>query len=110
MRMDAPVHTRRTAVSTSDALSISYSAGEKSGTLSNETIGALLARVIARQPDSPALVSRHQDIPLTYPELGHEAERVARSLLPLGIGKGARVGVLPPTFAAWPSIQFAPPP
>jgi fatty-acyl-CoA synthase len=94
-------------VSTSDALSISYSAGEKSGTLSNETIGALLAAVIARQPDSPALVARHQDIRLTYAELGHEVERVACSLLALGIGKGDRVGIWAPNCAEWTYVQFA---
>jgi hypothetical protein len=49
MRLD---YTRRTVVSTSNELSISHSAGEKSGTLLNETIGAVLAGV---KPDSRTL-------------------------------------------------------
>jgi fatty-acyl-CoA synthase len=100
-------HIGRTVVSTLKALSMSYSAGEKSGTLSNEAIGAVLAGVISRQPNSPALVARHQNIRLTYAELGHEVERVACSLLALGIGKGDRLGIWAPTCAEWTYVQFA---
>ena len=87
-------------------ISISYSAAETMR-LSDQTIGACLAEVIARQPHAPALVVRHQGIRLTYAEFGREVERVARSLLALGIDKGDRVGIWSPNCAAWAYVQFA---
>ena len=87
--------------------SISYSAGETTGRLSEQTIGACLAGVIRREPDAEALVSRHQGIRLTYAQFGGEVERVARSLLALGIEKGDRVGIWAPNCAEWAYVQFA---
>lgn len=64
-----------------------------------ETLGALIDEVCAQYGDREALVL---DDPLrdgatvrwTYADLQRETRRVAKSLIALGLGKGARVGVL----------------
>ncbi len=89
------------------ALSKSYVSGGAASPLSGQTIGEYLSSVIARQPDAEALVSRHQEMRLTYGELGREVERVARGLLGLGIEKGDRVGIWSPTRVEWTLLQFA---
>ena len=81
--------------------------GGAASPLSGQTIGEYLSSVIARQPDAEALVSRHQEMRLTYGELGREVERVARGLLGLGIEKGDRVGIWSPTRVEWTLLQFA---
>ena len=63
------------------------------------TLGGVLVDRCARFPDHEAIVF---DDPLlggatvrwTYSDLQHHARRVAKALLALGVGKGARVGVL----------------
>jgi fatty-acyl-CoA synthase len=91
---------------TGTQLTTSYSSGERSS-LSDQTIGACLAEVIARQPHAPALVVRQQGVRLSYAEFGAEVERVACSLLALGIEKGDRVGIWAPNCAEWAYVQFA---
>jgi len=88
-------------------LSLSHSAGQRSGQLSDRTIGVCLADTIARRPDAEALVVRHQDIRLTYAEFGREVERVARALLAVGIQTGDRIGIWAPNCAEWAYVQFA---
>jgi fatty-acyl-CoA synthase len=85
----------------------SYVSGGAASPLSGQTIGEYLSSVIARRPDAEALVSRHQEMRLTYGELGREVERVARGLLGLGIEKGDRVGIWSPTRVEWTLLQFA---
>ncbi len=89
------------------ALRKSYVSGGAASPLSGQTIGEYLSSVIARQPDAEALVSRHQEMRLTYGELGREVERVARGLLGLGIEKGDCVGIWSPTRVEWTLLQFA---
>lgn len=75
--------------------------------LLHQTIGANLREVAKRHADREALVSRHQDIRLTYAQLDAEVDRVARALLAHGIAKGDRVGVWSPNCAEWTLLQFA---
>jgi fatty-acyl-CoA synthase len=75
--------------------------------LLHETIGVNLAATVARQGDSDALVSRHQNARYTYRELWEETERVARGLLALGISKGDRIGIWSPNCAEWTLVQYA---
>ena len=75
--------------------------------LLHETIGVNLAATVARQGDTDALVSRHQNVRYTYRELWDETERVARGLLALGISKGDRIGIWSPNCAEWTLVQFA---
>jgi fatty-acyl-CoA synthase len=61
----------------------------------------------ATYPDNLALISRHQNIRLTYRELQAQVNQCARALLHLGITKGQRVGIWSPNRAEWCITQFA---
>src|SRR3954449_1843323 len=70
-------------------------------------IGANFARTAARFADRPALVSRHQDVRLTYAELEGEVDAASAGLLRFGIRAGDRVGIWAPNCAAWVVVQYA---
>ena len=65
------------------------------------TIGGLLERTANRFPDRPAVVSRHQARRMTWAELSHAADRVARGLWSLGIRRGDRVGLWSTNCIEW---------
>jgi fatty-acyl-CoA synthase len=85
----------------------SYSHGTSATPLLGDTIGANFDRVAARFPDRPALVSRHQDVRLTYAELGAAVDAAAAGLLRAGIAAGDRVGIWAPNCSEWVVIQYA---
>ena len=58
----------------------SYAHGAGAAPLLGETIGENLDRTIARFGDREALVSVHQDVRLTYDEVGQAAYDVHRNL------------------------------
>ena len=59
----------------------SYASCESTLALTGQTIGEALAATAARLPDGLALVSRHQDVRLTWSELAARVEDVARGIL-----------------------------
>ena len=63
------------------------------------TVPALLARTVARVPDLPALIDG--DVRLTWSELGHRVDQVARALIALGVERGDRVMLLGPNDHRW---------
>src|SRR5437764_8806300 len=85
----------------------SYASGPSTVALTGQTIGEALAATAARLPDGLALVSRHQDVRLTWSELARQVEDVARGLLAIGVEKGDRVGIWSPTRVEWTLLQFA---
>jgi fatty-acyl-CoA synthase len=85
----------------------SHISGSTENQLDHRTIGAAFTAAAAARPGSPALVSRHQNIRWTYADLAGEVERLALSLLSLGIAKGDRVGVWSQNRAEWTVTQFA---
>jgi fatty-acyl-CoA synthase len=85
----------------------SYSHGTSDTPLLGDTIGANFERVAARFPDRPALVSRHQDVRLTYAELEAAVDAAAAGLLRAGIAAGDRVGIWAPNCSEWVVIQYA---
>ena len=85
----------------------SYAHGASAVPLLGDTIGATLERTAREHPDRPALVSRHQDIRLTYAELDAEVDRVARALIAAGLDQGDRVGIWSPNRAEWTLVQYA---
>jgi fatty-acyl-CoA synthase len=85
----------------------SYSQGASEIPLRGETIGADLERVAARFAQRPALVSRHQEVRLTYGELDAAVDAVASMLLQAGIAAGDRVGIWAPNCAEWVLVQYA---
>jgi fatty-acyl-CoA synthase len=89
------------------AMSNAHVRGPREPALLHQTIGANLRDAAARFGEREALVSRAQDVRLTYAELDAEVDRVARALLAIGIAKGDRVGVWSPNCAEWTLLQFA---
>src|SRR4051812_29515518 len=87
----------------------SYVHGASATPLLGETVGAMLARIVARWPERPALVVRQQSIRWNYREFHAEVERVAAGLLALGLEPGDRVGIWAPNRAEWVVAQFAAP-
>jgi fatty-acyl-CoA synthase len=85
----------------------SYSHGTSDTPLLGDTIGVNFARTAARFADRPALVSRHQDVRLTYAELEAAVDAAAAGLLRFGIRAGDRVGIWAPNCAEWVVVQYA---
>ncbi len=85
----------------------SYASGTSDVPLLGLTIGDMFDQTTEKFPDHPALISRHQQIRLTYRELQEQVNQCARGLLHLGIKKGQRVGIWSPNRAEWCITQFA---
>lgn len=71
------------------------------------SIGEAVRATAMRHPDSLALVSRHQNVRLTWAELLEAGERLAAGLLSLGLEPGDRVGVWSTNCAEWIELQYA---
>src|SRR6266536_421747 len=85
----------------------SYSHGTSETPLLGDTIGAHFQHTAARFADRPALVSRVQDVRMTYGELDAAVDAVAGGLLRAGIRAGDRVGIWAPNCAEWILVQYA---
>jgi fatty-acyl-CoA synthase len=85
----------------------SYSHGTSDTPLRGDTIGAHFERTAARFAERPALVSRQQDVRLTYAQLDAAIDAVAGGLLRAGIQAGDRVGIWAPNCAEWVLVQYA---
>jgi fatty-acyl-CoA synthase len=84
-----------------------YSHGTFDVPLLGDTIGAHFERTAARFADRPAMISRHQEVRLTYAELDAAVDAVASGLLRAGIAAGDRVGIWAPNCAEWVLVQYA---
>ena len=84
----------------------SYAAGPAAAVW-DRTIGQVLRQTVARNPSVEALVSRHQQLRLTWSQLLHETERVAAGLLALGLNPGDRAGVWSTNCSEWILLQYA---
>jgi fatty-acyl-CoA synthase len=85
----------------------SYTSAVADESLLGETIGANLARTVARWGDREALVDVPTSRRWTYSELDVEVDELALGLLRLGITKGDRVGIWSPNCAEWVLLQYA---
>lgn len=88
-------------------MSGSYASGASTAPLLGRTIGAELARVATAAPDALAVVSRHQEVRLSYGELAERVERAARAFLALGVARGDRVGIWAGNCVEWLVVQYA---
>jgi len=86
---------------------LSYAHGAFDEPLLGETIGANLARTIARVPDAEALVCVRQGVRYTYAQFGDAVDRLAAGMLAAGLRRGDRVGVWGPNRAEWALVQYA---
>ena len=90
-----------------EKLTQSYMTGEGSGQLLYETIGRYFNHIAEQNPDTLALVVRHQNIHWTYRDFGEQVDRLATGLIALGIEPGDRVGIWGPNSYEWVLTQFA---
>ena len=86
---------------------ISHVVGDTKPPLLDMTIGQALARAAESWPDQPALISRHQNLRLTWAELKEAADALALGLAALGVRRGDRVGVWATNCAEWTIAQLA---
>jgi len=85
----------------------SYVSGPSSEPLIGETIGTCFDRIAREHAARDALIVRRQNVRWTYAELADHVDRVAASLLRLGLEPGDRVGIWAPNCAEWTLTQFA---
>ena len=85
----------------------SHVVGASEPPLIEQTIGAALDRAAQLWPEAEALVSRHQNVRLSWAGLKAAADAFAAGLLALGLRPGDRVGVWAPNCAEWTIAQFA---
>ena len=85
----------------------SYVSGTSDTPLLYLTVGQALDAAVARAPDQPALIVRHQGVRWSYRELAARVDELARGLLALGLEPGDRVGIWSPNNAEWVLTQFA---
>lgn len=64
-----------------------------------DTYAALLAKVVAERRDHEAIVTNDEVV--TYGELDRRSAEIARALLAIGAGKGARIGLMAPDGIMW---------
>ena len=88
-------------------MQLSYAQGSTDVPLLAETVGENLEHTTARFPDRDALIVRHQGIRCTYREFDEATDRLAKSLLRLGVEIGDRVGMWSPNNAEWVAVQYA---
>ena len=86
---------------------LSLAVGPTEPPLLTGTIGAALDRAAERWPDGLALVSRHQDIRLTWAELKAEVDCIACGFVAQGLEPGERIGIWSPNRAEWTIVQLA---
>ena len=83
----------------------SYARGPQR-TVVRKTIGEAFLETANRFAERMALISRAQNVRLTWAEYAHQARRVAAGLRALGLRPGDRAGVWATNCAEWPIIQF----
>lgn len=86
---------------------LSHSFGETDPPLLEVTIGEQFRRTAERYPECECIVVRSQSVRLTYREMWHAAEQLARALLALGVRVGERVGIWSPNRYEWIVVQYA---
>ncbi|MEW9899960.1 AMP-binding protein [Chitinivorax sp. PXF-14] len=86
---------------------LSHVVGRRDLPLIEDTIGRYFDKTVARFGEREALVVRHQNVRLSYRELGDKVEQLAASLLRLGLQPGDRIGIWSQNNAEWAITQFA---
>ncbi len=84
----------------------SYSRGPDLPLL-HTTVGEVLGDAARSNPDADALISRHQNLRLSYSALQQKVEMTAGGLWGLGIRPGDRIGMWAATCAEWIYLQAA---
>jgi fatty-acyl-CoA synthase len=85
---------------------LSYARGPE-GLILEKTIGEVLDQQADQYPDSDALISRHQQLRITYGRLREEVARTARGLWGAGVRPGDRIGMWSTNCVEWIYLQAA---
>src|SRR5947209_1381804 len=85
----------------------SYANGTSDVPLLGLTIGDMFDQTVEKYPDHPGLISRQQNVRLTYRQLHEQVNQCAKGFMQLGFQKGQRVGIWAPNRAEWCITQFA---
>ena len=88
-------------------LTLSHDIGDTRVPLIEVTIGQHFEAIAQRYPDREVLVSRHQNVRMSYRELDRESNRLASALLNCGITRGDRVGIWAHNSSEWLLMQIA---
>jgi fatty-acyl-CoA synthase len=88
-------------------LNSSIDRGSQELPLIEQTIGRFFDEMVERVADNDALVSRHQQIRLSYRQLQSEARQLASAMLKLGLQPGDRIGIWSHNNAEWLLTQLA---
>jgi fatty-acyl-CoA synthase len=86
---------------------VSYASGTSDVPLLGMTIGEKFDAIVAEFGLRPAIVSVHQQLRMTYQELGVAVDTLARALIACGLGKGDRIGIWSPNNVEWLITQYA---
>ncbi len=89
------------------ATAISYTCGTSTEPLLGLTIGDAFDLTVQKYPDHQAIISRHQNVRLTYTQLQEAVDQCARAFMAIGIKKGDRVGIWSPNCVEWLITQVA---
>jgi fatty-acyl-CoA synthase len=87
-------------------MAVSYVRGPDASIV-EKTIGEMLTEMAGRFADREALISRHQNIRLSWREFDQEIDRTARGLAGLGLAPRDRVGIWSSNCAEWVVLQMA---
>jgi fatty-acyl-CoA synthase len=88
-------------------MSLSYVTGATETPLIEATIGQFFDQACLTHGNRDALVSRHQNMRLTYAELAVKVDALACALLRLGLARGERVAIWSQNNFEWVLTQFA---
>jgi len=86
---------------------LSYLSGSVDIPLMDITIGNLLDKAVAQNPNNTSLISSHQGVRLSYAQLSQRVDIVATNLLSLGLEKGDRIGIWSPNNIEWVTTLYA---
>ncbi|MEO6408742.1 MAG: AMP-binding protein [Burkholderiaceae bacterium] len=88
-------------------LQTSHAIGARTPALIDAPIGTYFRSVADRLPGNEALVSRHQDVRMSYAELDRRSSMLASALLRSGLATGERAGIWAHNSAEWLLMQLA---
>lgn len=88
-------------------LTLSIDVGSQQQPLYEQTIATFFDAIAVRFADHEAVVSRHQQIRLSYRQLQSQAKQLASALLRLGLQRGDRIGIWSHNNVEWLLIQLA---
>jgi fatty-acyl-CoA synthase len=88
-------------------LNSSIDRGSQDIPLIEQTIGHFFDDMVERVAENDALVSRHQQLRLSYRQLQSQARQLASAMLKLGLQPGERIGIWSHNNAEWLLTQLA---